>query len=67
MRNLTEKTFILMMNGQIEAIAKSWNDIRDYCSETGKRGDAYVLESVIPLGGNLGGVKTDIKFFGKIE
>jgi hypothetical protein len=67
MRNLTEKTFILMINNEIDAIAKSWNDMRDYCSETGKRGEVHLLESVIPLGGNLGGIKTDIKFFGKIE
>ncbi len=67
MRNLTEKTFILTINGEIEAITRDWNDMRDYCSETGKRGDVYVLENVIPLGGKIENISpAQVKFFGSI-
>jgi hypothetical protein len=67
MRNLTEKTFILTINNEIDAIAKSWDDMRDYCSETGKRGDVYVLENMIPLGGKIENISpAQVKFFGSI-
>jgi len=41
--------------------------MRDYCSETGKRGDVYVLENMIPLGGKIENISpAQVKLFGSI-
>jgi len=64
---MTQRNFILLCNSQIEAVTADWNGMRDYCSETGKRGDVFVVETAIPFGGKMSEVSTQTKFFGEIE
>jgi hypothetical protein len=40
--------------------------MRDYCSETGKQGEVFLVENVIPLGGSINNISTSTSFFGKI-
>lgn len=67
MLTTTSKSFILLIDNQIEAVAKSWDDIRDYCSETGKRGTVYVIENVILFGGKMSDIVTTQKLWAEIE
>ena len=60
------RQFILMQENQIDSVAKDWNDMRDYCSETGKNGHVYIRETVIPFGGKLDEITTQTRYFGKI-
>jgi hypothetical protein len=55
-----------MQNDEIDTVAKDWNEMRDYCSETGKNGHVYVMETVIPFGGKLDEITSSTRFFGKI-
>jgi hypothetical protein len=66
MFNVSSRTFILVIDGEIDSTTKDWNDMRDYCSETGKQGDVFLLESKIPLGGSVNNISTSTSFFGKI-
>jgi len=63
---VTVRSFILVINNEIDAKTNDWNDMRDYCSETGKQGDVFLLESKIPLGGSVNNISTSTSFFGKI-
>ncbi len=66
MFSIGDRSFILVVDGEIDSTTKDWNDMRDYCSETGKRGEVFLLESKIPLGGSLNQIVTSTSFFGKI-
>lgn len=67
MFSTTQKSFILVINQEIDAVANDWNNMRDYCSETGKRGQVYVVETNIPFGGNVVDIVTTKKYFGEIN
>jgi hypothetical protein len=67
MLTTTQKSFILVNGDGIDSVAKSWNDMRDYCSETGKTGKVYVVENKIPFGGKVEDIKTVTNFFGDIK
>jgi len=58
---------MLVDNSGIDAVANSWDDMRDYCSETGKTGKVYVLENRIPFGGKVEDIATVTNFFGDIK
>jgi len=66
MLSTVKRNFILMQNDEIDTVAKDWNEMRDYCSETGKNGHVYVMETVIPFGGKLDEITSSTRFFGKI-
>lgn len=61
------KSFVLMINNQIDSVTRSWDDMRDYCSETGKRGKVFVIQTNIPFGGSIDDVKTSTAIFAEID
>jgi hypothetical protein len=67
MLSTTKKFFMLVDNEGIDAVTNSWNDMRDYCSETGKTGKVYVVENKIPFGGKVEDITTVTNFFGDIK
>lgn len=62
----THRTFVLLVNNEIVATAKDWNGMRDYCSETEKRGQVFVVETIIPFGGAVTDIVTTKKYFGEV-
>ena len=66
MLSTTKKFFILVQNHQIQATTNTWDDMRDYCSETQQCGEIFVVETFIPFGHTMERVTTTQKFFGKI-
>lgn len=67
MLSTSSKAFILLIDNNIDAVTNSWDDMRDYCSETGKRGKVWLVNTKIPFGGNVDDVVTTKKLFGEIE
>ena len=67
MLTTTKKTFILLMDNQIEAVTNSFEDMDNYCAETKKKGTVYVIESVIPFGGKMSDVITTQKLWAEIN
>lgn len=66
MLSTTNRVFVLVMDNQVDAIAKDWDDMRGYCSETEKHGEVFVVETVIPFGKGMDEIVTTKKFFGKV-
>ena len=66
MLSTSQRSFILVIDQEIDAVANDWNNMRDYCSETGKRGQVYEVRTHIPFGGNMEDVVTTKKYFGEI-
>lgn len=67
MLNSTYKSFILLIDNKIDTTSQDWNSLRDYCSDTGKRGKVYVVENNIPFDGDISDVVTSTKYWGEIE
>lgn len=67
MKTVSNRTFVLTINDEIDAYAKSWNDMRDYCSETGKRGTVFLIKNSIPFGGSVANIQSNIEYFGEIK
>ncbi len=66
MRKTTNKVFLLLIDNGIDTIAADWNSLRDYCSETGKRGKVFVTNNSIPFGGTVEQITTSTEYFGEI-
>lgn len=66
MLSTKQRSFILVIDQEIDAVTNDWNNMRDYCSETGKRGQVYEVSVHIPFGGSMDEVITTKKYFGAI-
>lgn len=67
MLSTLKKTFILLVDQQIDTVTSDWNSLRDYCSETGKSGLVFLVETVIPYNGTMNDVVTSHRYFGEIK
>jgi len=65
--NSTYKSFVLLINNKIDTTSQDWDKLRDYCSETGKRGQVYVVENTIPFDGNISDIVTTTKYWGEVK
>ena len=67
MLSTTQKSFILVIDEQIEASASDWDAMRFYCSETGKSGKVFVVATKIPFGEDISKIVTTMEYFGEIR
>lgn len=67
MLNSIYKSFVLLVDKKIDTTSQDWNSLRDYCSDTGKRGQVYVVENTIPFDGNISDIVTSTKYWGEIK
>lgn len=67
MLNSVYKSFVLLVDNKIDTTSQDWNSLRDYCSDTGKRGQVYVIENTIPFDGDINSVITSTKYWGEIR
>jgi hypothetical protein len=66
MNSVTHKQFVLLINNQIDAVTQDWDNMRDYCSETGKRGQVFTVETKIPFGAAMSDISIVKRYFGEI-
>jgi hypothetical protein len=61
------RSFVLLIDNKVDAVAKDWDNMRDYCSETGKRGQVFLVETKFPFSGDINSITTTKSFFGEIQ